>query len=299
MSKRNNFEDYLRSRTREDIEREILKFREEIVGGNDNNKLLEKIGIVCKWIPFITADTPPGMKIYRAKKNCRDNNGTSELFNKVEEVWYPPKNRTKLGRCNHKNKPVLYVAGKWEGAILEIRPQKGDWITVGEYRLKKKARVLPIRIFANRIESWEELRRARKKTFQKMARSSVAKTRMVEKFLSELFVQIQKRNDIRQKTATATISEFYLRAEFVDGILYPSISRSLTDWNIAFKTQFADQNVLANRFVVFEVVEFIEKEGKVDDMLTKVKAFGEIIEQNINWNWVDATQGKEERKSML
>ncbi len=70
--------------------------------------------------------------VYRVRAN-RD----GKSFNNVQDLWYPrPEFVKRRGRCNEANTPVFYCADCDMTAIIEIRPEVGDLLTVLEVELK-------------------------------------------------------------------------------------------------------------------------------------------------------------------
>lgn len=66
--------------------------------------------------------------VYRVRAN-RD----VECFNTVQELWYPkPEFVWRRGRCNEVNAPVFYCADSDRTAIIEIRPDVGELLTILE-----------------------------------------------------------------------------------------------------------------------------------------------------------------------
>jgi len=71
-------------------------------------------------------------KIFRARKTPQN-----IVFNRVNELWYPPTNLiTKYGRCNNINSTIFYCSDSEPTAILELRPEIGFYLTILKCHLK-------------------------------------------------------------------------------------------------------------------------------------------------------------------
>lgn len=63
--------------------------------------------------------------VFRARVNAGD-----EPFLAASELWYPPAEVVKQGRFNNINQPKFYVSDRPHGAVLEVRPKVGDFVTL-------------------------------------------------------------------------------------------------------------------------------------------------------------------------
>ncbi len=75
---------------------------------------------------------------YRARI-CSNKNGYSK-----NEMGAPPREKRKSGRVNPEGIGVLYLASDEETALSEVRASAFDFVSVGEFRLKKDIRVVNI-----------------------------------------------------------------------------------------------------------------------------------------------------------
>ena len=57
-------------------------------------------------------------------------------FIHIGEYWNPPPNKIRQrGRCNDVNQSILYTSNSLEVAVLEVRPEEGDYISVAKFDL--------------------------------------------------------------------------------------------------------------------------------------------------------------------
>lgn len=61
----------------------------------------------------------------------------SAAYDKVSELWYPPKEHTKHNRANLPGETIFYCANGNATSILELRPKAGDVISMMTCALSK------------------------------------------------------------------------------------------------------------------------------------------------------------------
>lgn len=69
-------------------------------------------------------------KIYRARWNEK-----GSLFNRLQEVIYPPKNSAKKSRFNSNGQSLFYAALCELGTIIELRPDINKFFTISRFKL--------------------------------------------------------------------------------------------------------------------------------------------------------------------
>ena len=79
-----------------------------------------------------------GRPLYRARKNGPDQTDAYDAPN----LGPPPPSKATAGRCNREGLAVFYTAEDVPTAIAEIRPTRGDVVSVGEFVLRREIRVL-------------------------------------------------------------------------------------------------------------------------------------------------------------
>lgn len=95
-------------------------------------KLNDQLEVVLKELE-ISQEELPG-EFFRARLNSADNKDTPYSMDKIGA---PPIGKSSSGRANPLGIPYLYLASCPETAIAEIRPHKGDAVTLGTFKLKK------------------------------------------------------------------------------------------------------------------------------------------------------------------
>jgi hypothetical protein len=95
---------------------------------------------------LINFDPGCDLPIWRARK-CASSAG----FEKIRELWCPPRHRVTAGRLNDPGEPMLYVSINGRTALAEIGAQEGDYVQVIGYKIndEKKLRCGIIGEFAH------------------------------------------------------------------------------------------------------------------------------------------------------
>ena len=91
---------------------------------------------------------------YRARKHNYlegelSKDGVLHKFINEKEFWNPPIKNAKIGRCNLDGESLFYCASDFETAILEVKPELGDFITISNFENlhkfdKPRFRIQPI-----------------------------------------------------------------------------------------------------------------------------------------------------------
>jgi len=77
--------------------------------------------------------------IERVTVNKRVLKGNNVRIDKVDKLKYPPAECiTKYGRANLKQQSVLYGTFNFMTAVKEMKPEKGDLISVSEWKIKNE-----------------------------------------------------------------------------------------------------------------------------------------------------------------
>jgi RES domain-containing protein len=89
----------------------------------------------------LVVDSPEGKTFYRARIH---KDRTRKDWFKPEEMGAPPPEKTKAGRGNVKDTPVLYLSSTDKTAIGEVRPWKNMAVALAEVKLKKSLRFIDL-----------------------------------------------------------------------------------------------------------------------------------------------------------
>lgn len=91
-----------------------------------------------------TDHLPAGTVFYRARLGfARDPEGGAKPFS-GSEIGAPPPDKARPGRANAKGKIVLYCADQEGTAVAEVRPAKGEYVSVAEVSAIKELMILDL-----------------------------------------------------------------------------------------------------------------------------------------------------------
>jgi len=204
---------------------------------------------------------------FRVRINEKEN-----LFEKVRDLWWPPADCVKRGRCNDEGQPVFYYSDSEETAIIEKQPDEDDVLTVVKCELidPTKPNIVSIGVheFTGRsnpnyggtppdrdVKLQELLRRERLSKI----------TPLLEGYLVSEFLRESPNDDSRYKITSIIARTLIDRSETVteegvpvpevslDGIAYPSIRCDMLGANVALKTDSADKPYKPVNCVVYRV----------------------------------------------
>lgn len=117
------FKDDIKYNNRFFQDNSVVKILDRLKDKDDTNRTKDDsymVGLLCE-----------GMNFFRARiGNFKEKDDS--------EILAPPKNVVKQGRCNSEGISYLYAAHNWETAIYEVKPSKGDIVTVAKIKLGYK-----------------------------------------------------------------------------------------------------------------------------------------------------------------
>lgn len=93
---------------------------------------------LASFLTYSTSKYPKNTKFYRARI-CKNRNGYS-----IEEMGSPPFEKRKPGRVNPEGIGIFYLTSDFKTALHEVRASVFDFVSIGEFRLKKDIRVVNI-----------------------------------------------------------------------------------------------------------------------------------------------------------
>lgn len=172
---------------------------------------------------------------YRARKHNNllgniENGKISEFINE-KELWNPPIEFAKTGRCNEDGGSLFYCASDFITSILEVKPEVGDFITVANFKNlhvydKPRFRIQPIG------KGYLMQMPALKLLFKnyKLDQSQFE----IDEFLDRLFHQHVEEEELYKYKLSIAISKIFLtngtnyKSEIIetDGLIYSSIIRN-------------------------------------------------------------------------
>lgn len=208
--------------------------------------------------------------LYRARKhnhfkgNTRDN--VLNQFESENEFWNTPTEFCPLGRCQTKGESLLYCSTSWETAISEVRPNKGDFISVSIYQARHLpdnpnkflgSRIVPIGVqYLSQIERLKHMF----KDYNFEERNS--EFYELDTFLDNLFhANVSEKEQYIYNLSTA-VTRCMMKNLFdgeverqMHGMIYSSMTRNKTDFNIVLRPIHARTIYKLYQVQTFQILE--------------------------------------------
>lgn len=158
-----------------------------------------------------TVSEPVGTVYYRARPGfVKTNDGWLEPYSGAE-IGAPPPERAKAGRANPDGQVVMYCADQEATAVAEIRPIRGEYISVAEVRANRELKILDLATepewpnpFTDEAVNYE-----------------VEFAALLAAFAEELEKPLRYRDDPSEYIPSQKLADLVEQAG-VDGIRYPS-----------------------------------------------------------------------------
>lgn len=207
-------------------------------------------------------------KVYRARINKEVEN-----FQKVSDLWYPPKDAVKeFNRANNLRESIFYCSNNIGTSVLELRPSKGDIVSIIECQINTdKLAIIGLgfpdkSIFkgSGKIINWAERRRSSIEKHlknlqleQPIIEEQIKKNELIDVFLNEEFRKIVINRDFEYKISAAIATMFLNnpKGSPVQGICYPSISTRYEGYNWAFVPKAVDAFFIPTRFLRIKILD--------------------------------------------
>lgn len=224
--------------------------------------------------------------LYRARKHNDilgrvDKDGQLHKFINEKEYWNPPPESIKyLGRCNDINESMFYSSNEFETAIAEVRPQKGDFVSVATFgwhsTLSVKAFLPSLKINPIGVQYLAQIPNFKKHLKDFDLNSRGQKFLEVDNFLDSLFCEIVPAKENYKYKLSIAVTKCLLaditngRDTFsMNGIIYPSIIRDFSSINILLKPYVAINTLYIRAVQTFEVID-----ENNDGLVLRIKRHG-------------------------
>lgn len=176
--------------------------------------------------------------IFRAQK-C-----TSEGFDKIQRLMYPPAPLARIGRANEKGEPRLYAAIDVQTCLSELCAKEGEFFQIIGLRPQKRMmRCAVVGEFEAAHKGGSTLSPAIEETLDKVSRNSHRDATLAFLFLDAMMANLL--NDVNARDVEYIYSRTLSRLIFeklkkVEAIVYPSARRPAAK-NFASSTRAADE----------------------------------------------------------
>lgn len=231
--------------------------------------------------------------IERVTVNKRVLKGNNVRIDKVDKLKYPPAECiTKYGRANLKQQSVLYGTFNFMTAVKEMKPEKGDLISVSEWKIKNENyNLIVCPLFMNQPKD-ETIN----KRLLNMYNSFMLDLKRFPPEISRLIFEIHTfyancfsrkidSNNNQRYIYTALLADKILNqynGGGVDAILYPSTQEELRTENIAIKKDSFDKKYELFKTTEKRLVDF-SKDG--DKYIFELLGESQKIDgETILWN---------------
>jgi RES domain len=157
-----------------------------------------------------TVSYPADTLLYRARLGFVRGSDRDEPYSGAD-IHAPPPEKAGPGRANAWGKVVLYCADKEETAVAEVRPVRGEYVSVAEVRAVRELKILDLVTEAeppnpftdDSVDYWVEF------------------GGLLAAFADELSKPLRSRDDLTDYIPSQKLAE-RIEAARVDGIRYPS-----------------------------------------------------------------------------
>lgn len=157
-----------------------------------------------------TVSYPVDTLLYRARLGFVRGSDLDEPYSGAD-IHAPPREKASPGRANARGKVVFYCADKEETAVAEVRPVRGEYVSVAEVRTVRELKILDLVTDAeppnpftdDSVDYWVEF------------------GGLLAAFADELSKPLRSRDDLTDYIPSQKLAE-RIEAAGVDGIRYPS-----------------------------------------------------------------------------
>jgi len=163
----------------------------------------------------ITNKLPEGYSLHRARVGFttvkRAGYGSHDEPYRNADIGSPPASSTRDGRANHAGQVVLYCADQMETAVAEVRPARGNLVSVGLFKIKRELEVLDLAMDQPPINPLT----------QSNLSLAVELADLFEAFGKDLAAPLRRNDDVSEYKPSQNLTDAVRMAKF-DGIRYPS-----------------------------------------------------------------------------
>lgn len=175
-----------------------------------------------------TANLPAGTVLHRSRLGFAGSSGNPEPF-AGSEIGAPPPDKVRAGRANAATKIVLYCADQKDTAVAEVRPARGEYVSVAEIRVRNDLEILDLVSDPDPPNPFVE----------ESPRYWIEFAELLSAFAEELAKPLRFRDDVRDYIPSQRLAEQIEKAGLT-GIRYPSAMAPGGTNVVLFDPAFAD-----------------------------------------------------------
>jgi hypothetical protein len=265
-----------------DVLEKLKYFRQLSSNGLHNLSESEIASLKTEIIKFFNlnlafwADSYP-TKLFRLTNNKFLYGGQKVKLQKVSDLIGPPVGLSRINRCNLHGESIFYAALDFRTAIWETKPQKDDYITVSEWKIKNGEQINlhsifhPARAIPNKDcqKSFSEYIEHKKRVNPNIAQTFEE----ILKFFCEEFMKPVKENEKINYLFSALMSSSLLKPASegysIEAICYPSIQMDYGLTNFALLNSLVFKKLELVEIKVYTVTETNYEDGNknVEDLI--------------------------------
>ncbi len=209
---------------------------------------------------------------YRARKHTHLEGslkqGILKKFVNEKEFWNVPKEFAKIGRCNLENESIFYCANDIITAILEVKPDVGEFVTISRFKNSFPDKIYKVQPLAKRFLL--QIPVLKEKLFKKYTFD--IKHTECEDFFKKLFFQnIDKEEDNYKYKYSIALAHLFFTDTINEkevfqthALLYPSIARNNKSFCFAIKPW------IVNSFFEIDTIQTVQVLDKTNEYI-KIK----------------------------
>lgn len=234
-------------------------------------------------------------KLYRISfnKEITQGDGRGGRLTKLSQLLGPPKDKSKLNRCNLFGESIFYSSIDINTAVLETKPEYMRVITLSEWKLKEGEKLMVNGIF-NHPDVLQKSKNAKDaydgylKFLDQKFPNQVELIDSVIRFITEEFIKQVPKDKPREYLFSATLSSLSLRIHPIDvpldGIFYPSVQRKYSKSNFAIINSLVLNKLDLEAITTFDVMNtHYDIDATTDEGILQVfKAYRRITEFDFN-----------------
>jgi len=184
----------------------------------------------------------PGVTLYRATKHH------TSIPTRIEEIWYPPSERTGWNRTNRPKQPMFYCTSDPDCALREIGADVGNTVVFATWRTRQQMMLHDLG-FSSQVMTRAGSRRLLSEHHKKFYLTQLnPDEKTIRDFIALAFTEPSPK-DYR---LTVAIAETHSDPDFT-GLLYPSVAKAANTDNLALLTSFVHEGLQLVKAQVFRV----------------------------------------------
>ena len=209
-------------------------------------KVIRSLNHHLSFFPFFVQSVPI-QSLFRLTINRQilrsDFNGR---IHRISQLKYPPADKCGIGRANLPRMSVLYASFAPIIPEIELRPARGELVTISEWEMSPTNRIRVAAIFQDdtivRAMPYFEPHMQRHMALMAQQEPLVAEVmRALTGFVARQFIKVVPPSCQANYLVSAWISDLLLNRNDIEAIIYPSVPSRHMDVNVAIRPDVFDR----------------------------------------------------------